>query len=85
MRRLLVVLHRWIGFASAAVLTVLAVTGSILAFAPRYDAWLHSSLYRVVPQIHRVAPDVLLDSAQARLGARRSCTPALSAAKTSGS
>jgi uncharacterized iron-regulated membrane protein len=68
MRQLLVVLHRWIGIASAAVLVVLALTGSILAFAPRYDVWLHPSLYRVAPQIHRVAPQRLLDLAQARLG-----------------
>jgi uncharacterized iron-regulated membrane protein len=69
MRQLLVVLHRWIGIASASVLAVLAVTGSILAFLPRYDAWLHPSLHRVTPQAPRVAAHALLDSAQARLGA----------------
>ena len=68
MRRVLVVVHRWIGLSSAAVLVVLGTTGSILALAPRVDAWTHPSLHRVERRATHVDAQRLLDSARTRLG-----------------
>ncbi len=47
MRPALVILHRWLGLATAAFLAVAGLTGSLLAFNHELDAWLNPALFRV--------------------------------------
>ncbi len=46
-RRLLLAFHLYVGLAAALFLVVAALSGSVLAFEPDYDAWLHPGLWRV--------------------------------------
>jgi uncharacterized iron-regulated membrane protein len=45
----LVVLHRYVGLATAGFLVLAGLTGSLIAFQPELDAWLNPHLFRVVP------------------------------------
>lgn len=47
-RKVLVLLHRYVGLATAGFLTVAGLTGSVIAFAEEIDAWLNPGLYKVV-------------------------------------
>jgi uncharacterized iron-regulated membrane protein len=45
-RRLLLAIHLYVGLAAALFLFVAALSGSVLAFEPDYDRWLHPGLWR---------------------------------------
>jgi uncharacterized iron-regulated membrane protein len=45
-RRLLLATHLYVGLAAALFLFIAALTGSVLAFEPDYDRWLHPALWR---------------------------------------
>ncbi|HEV7720162.1 MAG TPA: PepSY-associated TM helix domain-containing protein, partial [Iamia sp.] len=40
-RRLIVLLHRWVSFALLAWVVVISLTGAWLVFGPAFDSWLH--------------------------------------------
>jgi uncharacterized iron-regulated membrane protein len=50
LRKILLNIHLVLGLTAAALLVVLGLTGSILAFGDSYDRWLNPSLWRVAPQ-----------------------------------
>ena len=60
-RRVLIVVHRYTGLAAALFLAVVGLTGSILAFEPDYDRWLHSSVWRVSGSGPVAGEEALLD------------------------
>jgi uncharacterized iron-regulated membrane protein len=60
LRRLAVLLHRYIGLALAVTLLISALTGTAIVFAKPIDAWLNAGLLRVVPQDERVSVDTIL-------------------------
>lgn len=45
MRRLLTLLHRWLGLATAAFLFVAGATGAVISWDHELDAWLNPALY----------------------------------------
>ncbi len=60
-RKSWLVLHRYVGLAAAVFLVIVGITGSILAFAPDYDGWLHPSLWHVTPEGSRLSEQELLN------------------------
>jgi uncharacterized iron-regulated membrane protein len=70
-RTLLLNVHLYIGLAVAAVLLVLGITGTILAFSDHYDQWLHPALWHVVPQAQRLTEDRLVRSVEAHVSPAR--------------
>lgn len=46
MRRILVVLHRWLGLGMALFLLIAGVTGALIAWERELDAWLNPELYQ---------------------------------------
>jgi|SRR5690348_6844167 len=67
LRRFWLWLHRYVGLIAAIFLVVVGVTGSILAFAPDYDVWLHPSFWRVTPRGSPLPEQELLERIQRQL------------------
>ncbi|MGY1892054.1 PepSY-associated TM helix domain-containing protein [Pseudomonas sp. SDT291_1_S447] len=64
MRAFLVLLHRYIGLATAIFLLLAGVTGSILAFNHELDEWLNPQFYAAPAQGSRLPPGELVDAVQ---------------------
>jgi uncharacterized iron-regulated membrane protein len=60
-RKISIVVHRYVGLAAAAFLVVSGLTGSILAFESEFDRWTHPSLWRVAPESSRLSEQTLAD------------------------
>jgi uncharacterized iron-regulated membrane protein len=60
-RRLLLAIHLYVGLAAALFLFVAALTGSVLAFEPDYDRWLHPALWRASAESAPVSEQRLAD------------------------
>lgn len=65
MRHLYVLLHRYIGLATALFLALAGLTGSVLAFNHEIDEWLNPSFYEAPAQGPRQDPGNLVDKVQA--------------------
>ncbi|NWE37006.1 PepSY domain-containing protein, partial [Pseudomonas gingeri] len=50
MRALLVLLHRYIGLATALFLMIAGITGSLLAFNHELDEWLNPGFYKATAE-----------------------------------
>jgi uncharacterized iron-regulated membrane protein len=61
LRKFWIIVHRYVGLATAAFLVVSGLTGSILAFEGEYDRLMHSSLWRVEPEASRLNEQDLFD------------------------
>lgn len=81
-RRLLLNVHLWLGLAAGAVLVCTALSGSVLAFQPEIDRWLHPSLHRVSGSSTRLSERELLARAAAASG---SDAPAIERVELGGS
>ncbi|EPL03289.1 PepSY domain-containing protein [Pseudomonas sp. CF161] len=66
MRALLVLLHRYIGLATALFLLLAGLTGSILAFHHELDEWLNPTFYTAPSQGQALPPGALVDRLQAQ-------------------
>ncbi|OOV99295.1 PepSY-associated TM helix domain-containing protein [Pseudomonas sp. MF4836] len=66
MRALLVLLHRYIGLATALFLLLAGLTGSILAFHHELDEWLNPTFYTTPSQGQALPPGALVDRLQAQ-------------------
>ena len=66
MRALLVLLHRYIGLASALFLLMAGLTGSVLAFQHELDEWLNPTFYNTASQGQVLEPGALVDQLQAQ-------------------
>lgn len=64
MRSFLVLLHRYIGLATAVFLLLAGITGSILAFNHELDEWLNPAFYSASAQGPRLPPGELVDAVQ---------------------
>lgn len=64
MRAFLVLLHRYIGLATAVFLLLAGVTGSILAFNHELDEWLNPEFYAASAVGERLPPGDLVDAMQ---------------------
>lgn len=64
MRAFLVLLHRYIGLATAVFLLLAGVTGSILAFNHELDEWLNPKFYAASAVGERLPPGELVDAVQ---------------------
>ncbi|TKJ76943.1 PepSY domain-containing protein [Pseudomonas koreensis] len=64
MRAFLVLLHRYIGLATAVFLLLAGVTGSILAFNHELDEWLNPQFYAASAVGERLPPGELVDAVQ---------------------
>ncbi|EJZ55864.1 hypothetical protein I1A_000167 [Pseudomonas fluorescens R124] len=64
MRALLVLLHRYIGLATAVFLLLAGITGSILAFNHELDEWLNPQFYAASSEGQRLPPGILVDAVQ---------------------
>ncbi|WP_166225921.1 PepSY domain-containing protein [Pseudomonas atagonensis] len=64
MRAFLVLLHRYIGLATAVFLLLAGITGSILAFNHELDEWLNPQFYTASAEGERLAPGALVDAVQ---------------------
>ncbi|MDI2146208.1 MULTISPECIES: PepSY domain-containing protein [unclassified Pseudomonas] len=64
MRSFLVLLHRYIGLATAVFLLLAGITGSILAFNHELDEWLNPGFYAASTEGSRLAPGELVDAVQ---------------------
>lgn len=64
MRAFLVVLHRYIGLATAVFLLLAGITGSILAFNHELDEWLNPQFYAASAVGERLPPGDLVDAVQ---------------------
>lgn len=64
MRGILVLLHRYIGLATALFLLMAGLTGSILAFNHEIDEWLNPGFYSATSQGVRLPPGSLVDTLQ---------------------
>jgi len=64
MRALLVLLHRYIGLATAVFLLLAGITGSILAFNHELDEWLNPQFYAASFEGQRLPPGALVDVVQ---------------------
>jgi uncharacterized iron-regulated membrane protein len=64
MRAFLVLLHRYIGLATAVFLLLAGLTGSILAFNHELDEWLNPEFYAASAQGSRLPPGELVDALQ---------------------
>ena len=70
LRRFWVALHRYVGLAMLALLFVIALTGSVMAFEHEIDAWLNPTLLRTGHTRPALPPDELVagvERADARL------------------
>lgn len=65
MRAALVLLHRYIGLASAVFLLLAGLTGSVLAFHHELDEWLNPEFYHASAKGPLLAPGALVDRVQA--------------------
>lgn len=65
MRAFLVLLHRYIGLATALFLLMAGLTGSILAFNHELDEWLNPGFYTASADGQRLPPGTLVDKLQA--------------------
>ena len=65
MRHLYVLLHRYIGLATALFLALAGLTGSVLAFNHEIDEWLNPSFYEAPAQGPRQDPGNLVGKVQA--------------------
>ncbi|MBV4478193.1 PepSY-associated TM helix domain-containing protein [Pseudomonas botevensis] len=65
MRAFLVLLHRYIGLATAVFLLLAGITGSILAFNHELDEWLNPEFYQASAQGLRLPAGDLVDTVQA--------------------
>lgn len=61
MRSILVLLHRYIGLATALFLFLAGITGSVLAFHHELDEWLNPEFYHTVSEGPVLAPGALVD------------------------
>ncbi|WP_263139739.1 PepSY domain-containing protein [Pseudomonas sp. RIT-PI-AD] len=66
MRFLLVLLHRYLGLATALFLAMAGLTGSLLAFQHELDAWLNPSFYRTLASAEALPAPVLIERLEAR-------------------
>jgi uncharacterized iron-regulated membrane protein len=64
MRAFLVLLHRYIGLATALFLLMAGLTGSILAFNHELDEWLNPGFYSASAEGQRLPPGALVDKLQ---------------------
>ncbi|MFG6208196.1 PepSY-associated TM helix domain-containing protein [Pseudomonas retamae] len=64
MRAVLVLLHRYIGLATAVFLLLAGLTGSILAFNHELDEWLNPQFYAASAVGERLPPGDLVDAVQ---------------------
>ena len=64
MRAFLVLLHRYIGLATALFLLMAGLTGSILAFNHELDEWLNPGFYAASAEGQRLPPGALVDKLQ---------------------
>lgn len=64
MRSFLVLLHRYIGLATAVFLLLAGITGSILAFNHELDEWLNPEFYAASAEGERLPPGELVDTVQ---------------------
>ncbi|MCU0075419.1 PepSY domain-containing protein [Pseudomonas koreensis] len=64
MRSFLVLLHRYIGLATAVFLLLAGITGSILAFNHELDEWLNPEFYAASAEGARLPPGELVDAVQ---------------------
>ena len=64
MRAFLVLLHRYIGLATAVFLLLAGITGSILAFNHELDEWLNPQFYSASAEGSRLPPGELVDAVQ---------------------
>jgi uncharacterized iron-regulated membrane protein len=64
MRKIIVLLHRYIGLALAVFLLVSGLTGTLIVFGKAIDGFLNPALLKVVPQPDRVPIDDVLRNAQ---------------------
>ncbi|HCJ29520.1 MAG TPA: PepSY domain-containing protein, partial [Pseudomonas sp.] len=64
MRPILVLLHRYIGLATALFLFFAGITGSILAFHHELDEWLNPAFYHTTSKGPVMAPGTLVDHVQ---------------------
>lgn len=62
MRTVLLLLHRYIGLATALFLLLAGLTGSVLAFQHELDEWLNPTFYRTPGVGERLPPGRLVDS-----------------------
>lgn len=65
MRAFFVLLHRYIGLATAVFLLLAGLTGSILAFNHELDEWLNPQFYAATSTGDRLPPGKLVDAVQA--------------------
>jgi uncharacterized iron-regulated membrane protein len=68
-RRLLLAIHLWVGVAAALFLFIAALTGSVLAFEPDYDRWLHPGLWRASTTAAPVSEQGMADLVTSASGA----------------
>lgn len=64
MRALLVLLHRYIGLATALFLMIAGITGSLLAFNHELDEWLNPGFYKATAEGLALPPGELVDTLQ---------------------
>lgn len=64
MRAFLVLLHRYIGLATAVFLLLAGLTGSILAFNHELDEWLNPNFYAASAKGQVLPPGALVDQVQ---------------------
>jgi len=64
MRAFLVLLHRYMGLATAVFLVLAGLTGSVLAFNHELDEWLNPQFYEATSQGERLPPGALVDAVQ---------------------
>jgi uncharacterized iron-regulated membrane protein len=66
LRPAFVVLHRWVGLATAAFLFVAGLTGAVIAFNHELDAWLNPELFRApAPEAAPLPPLALVERFEA--------------------
>lgn len=61
MRSILVLVHRYIGLATAVFLFLAGITGSILAFHHELDEWLNPEFYHTTSEGPVLAPGTLVE------------------------
>ncbi|MGE7955703.1 PepSY-associated TM helix domain-containing protein [Pseudomonas sp. NPDC089530] len=66
MRAILVLLHRYIGLATAVFLLLAGLTGSLLAFHHELDEWLNPGFYKASTEGRALPPGTLVDQVQAQ-------------------
>ncbi len=64
MRSVLLLIHRWLGVLTGAIIFIIAVTGSALVFEGAIDRGLNPGLYRVAPRTATLPLDTLIARAQ---------------------